>query len=91
MKPALVLYEYPLNESIRTMLRLEHLLDRLDQLVPRDEAVDHHFALLTPGHFPGFIYTSGVNAGDDLVSLQGFLPFKFKAQVRRFDLFMVIE
>lgn len=47
MKPALVLYEYPLNESIRTMLRLEHLLDRLDQLVPRDEAVDHHFALLT--------------------------------------------
>lgn len=29
------------------MLRLEHLLDRLAQLVPRDTAVDHHFALVT--------------------------------------------
>ena len=29
------------------MLRLEHLFDRLDQLVPRDTAVDHHFALVT--------------------------------------------
>lgn len=47
MKPALVLYEYPFNESIRTMLRLEHLLDRLDQLLPRGEVVDHHFALVT--------------------------------------------
>ena len=27
------------------MLRLEHLFDRLGQLVARDEAVDHHFAL----------------------------------------------
>jgi cell division protein ZapD len=43
----LVLYEYPFNESIRTMLRLEHLFDRLGQLIPRDEAVDHHFALAT--------------------------------------------
>jgi cell division protein ZapD len=43
----LALYEYPLNESIRTMLRLEHLFDRLGQLVPRDAAVDHHFALAT--------------------------------------------
>lgn len=44
---ALVLYEYPFNESIRTMLRLEHLFDRLAQLVPRDEPIDHHFALAT--------------------------------------------
>ena len=29
---ALVLYEYPFNEGIRTMLRLEHLFDRLGQL-----------------------------------------------------------
>ena len=29
------------------MLRLEHLFDRLGQLVPRDSAVDHHFALAT--------------------------------------------
>jgi cell division protein ZapD len=43
----LVLYEYPFNEGIRTMLRLEHLFDRLSQLVPRDAAVDHHFALAT--------------------------------------------
>jgi cell division protein ZapD len=42
-----VLYEFPLNESIRTMLRLEHLFDRLGQLLPRDAAVDHHFALFT--------------------------------------------
>lgn len=45
--PALVLYEYPFNESIRTMLRLEHLFDRLGQLVARDTPVDHHFALAT--------------------------------------------
>lgn len=44
---ALVLYEYPFNEGIRTMLRLEHLFDRLGQLVARDTAVDHHFALAT--------------------------------------------
>jgi cell division protein ZapD len=43
----LVLYEYPLNEGIRTMLRLEHLFDRLGQLVPRSAPVDHHFALVT--------------------------------------------
>jgi cell division protein ZapD len=43
----LLLYEYPFNESIRTMLRLEYLFDRLGQLVARDAAVDHHFALVT--------------------------------------------
>lgn len=43
----MVLYEYPFNESIRTMLRLEHLFKRLDTLARRDEAVDHHFALVT--------------------------------------------
>jgi cell division protein ZapD len=43
----LILYEYPFNEGIRTMLRLEHLFDRLGQLVERDTAVDHHFALAT--------------------------------------------
>jgi len=42
-----ILYEYPFNESIRTMLRLEHLFDRLGQLIVRDAAVDHHFALAT--------------------------------------------
>jgi cell division protein ZapD len=43
----LILYEYPFNESIRTMLRLEHLFDRLGQLIARDAPVDHHFALAT--------------------------------------------
>ena len=43
----MVLYEYPFNESIRTMLRLEHLFDRLTQLIARDTPVDHHFALAT--------------------------------------------
>ena len=43
----MVLYEYPFNEGIRTMLRLEHLFDRLGQLMARDAVVDHHFALAT--------------------------------------------
>ncbi len=43
----MVLYEYPFNESIRTMLRLEHLFDRLGRLLARESALDHHFALLT--------------------------------------------
>ncbi len=43
----MVRYEYPFNESIRTMLRVEHLFDRLAQLMPREAAVDHHFALVT--------------------------------------------
>jgi len=43
----LVLYEYPFNESIRTMLRLEHLFQRLGELMSRETAVDHHFALAT--------------------------------------------
>jgi len=44
---ALILYEYPFNESIRTMLRLEQLFDRLGQLMEREAALDHHFALVT--------------------------------------------
>jgi cell division protein ZapD len=42
-----ILYEYPLHERVRTYLRLEHLFKRLNQLVTRDEAIDHHFALVT--------------------------------------------
>ena len=41
----MVLYEYPFNEGIRTMLRLEHLFKRMTELVARDAAVDHHYAL----------------------------------------------
>ena len=43
----MILYEYPFNESIRTMLRLEHLFDRLGQLIAREAPVDHHYALAT--------------------------------------------
>ena len=48
-RPALplIVYEYPLNESMRTMLRLEHLFDRLGQLIEREAPVDHHHALAT--------------------------------------------
>ncbi|QTD46112.1 cell division protein ZapD [Ottowia testudinis] len=43
----MILYEYPFNERIRTYLRLEHLFGRLGQLLARDAALDHHFALIT--------------------------------------------
>ena len=43
----MVLYEYPFNESIRTMLRLEHMFDRLGQLMARTTTIDHHYALAT--------------------------------------------
>lgn len=42
-----MIYEHPFNEGIRTMLRLEHLFDRLGQLAPRETAVDHHYAIAT--------------------------------------------
>ncbi len=44
---SVILYEYPFNERIRTYLRLEHLFRRLGQLVGRDDALDHHYALST--------------------------------------------
>ena len=43
----MILYEYPFNERIRTYLRLEQLFKRLGELVSRDAAMDHHFALVT--------------------------------------------
>ncbi len=43
----MILYEYPFNERIRTYLRLEHLFLRLQELVSRSSALDHHFALTT--------------------------------------------
>jgi len=42
-----ILYEYPFNERIRTYLRLEHLFLRLGTLIPREDPLDHHFALST--------------------------------------------
>ncbi len=43
----MILYEYPFNERVRTYLRLEHLFERLGQLIERDDAMDHHFAFVT--------------------------------------------
>ena len=42
-----ILYEYPFNERIRTYLRLEQLFHRLAELVARDHALDHHYAIAT--------------------------------------------
>ena len=43
----MILYEYPFNERIRTYLRLEQLFRRLGELIPRQQPLDHHFALVT--------------------------------------------
>ncbi len=43
----MILYEYPFNESMRTMLRLEHLFKRMSTLMWRESAIDHHYALST--------------------------------------------
>lgn len=43
----MILYEHPFNERVRTYLRLEHLFLRFDELITREHAVDHHFALTT--------------------------------------------
>jgi cell division protein ZapD len=44
---AVILYEYPFNERIRTYLRLEHLFRRLGELVKRESPTDHHYAITT--------------------------------------------
>lgn len=43
----MILYEYPINERIRTYLRLEHLFHRLGELVVREHPIDHHYAITT--------------------------------------------
>lgn len=43
----MILYEYPLNERVRTLLRLEDLFERLGVFAGRDDAIDHHVALVT--------------------------------------------
>jgi cell division protein ZapD len=42
-----IIYEYPLNERIRTLLRLEDLFERSRNFIQRTEPHDHHVALLT--------------------------------------------
>ena len=43
----MITYEYPFNERIRTLLRLEDLFDRARFFLARHDALDHHAALLT--------------------------------------------
>lgn len=43
----MILYEYPFNERIRTLLRLEDLFDRLEYFFAQDAAPAHHVALTT--------------------------------------------
>jgi len=38
-------YEFPLNERVRTMLRLEDLFSRINRFIDSDESPDHHAAL----------------------------------------------
>jgi cell division protein ZapD len=44
---AVITYEYPLNERIRTLLRLEDLFERSRHFIARTDPHDHHVALLT--------------------------------------------
>lgn len=41
----MICYEFPLNERVRTLLRLEDLFNRLYQLMKGSEHCDHHVAL----------------------------------------------
>ena len=43
----MILYEYPFNERIRTLLRLEDLFERLHFFADREHAFEHHAALVT--------------------------------------------
>src|SRR6185369_14756328 len=45
--PPLIVYEYPLTERIRTLLRLEDLFERARHFLSLDDPLEHHAALLT--------------------------------------------
>jgi cell division protein ZapD len=45
--PEYILYEYPFNERVRTLLRLEDLFDKLRYFCAQSHAYCHHTALLT--------------------------------------------
>jgi cell division protein ZapD len=46
-EPQFTSYEFPLNERIRTLLRLEDLFSKFEFFVYQDHRLDHHSALLT--------------------------------------------
>ena len=43
----MISYEYPLNEKVRTLLRLEDLFARMAYFSEHDQSMDHHAALST--------------------------------------------
>jgi cell division protein ZapD len=43
----MICYEHPLSERIRTLLRLEDLFDKMAFFSAKDEATEHHCALVT--------------------------------------------
>jgi cell division protein ZapD len=45
--PPVIVYEYPLNERVRTLLRLEDLFERVRFFLARQEPLEHHAVLIT--------------------------------------------
>ncbi len=43
----MIIYEYPFNERIRTLLRLEDLYERFQYFLAQDHSLPHHIALST--------------------------------------------
>lgn len=43
----MITYEYPLNERVRTLLRLEDLFEKITHFAAATRSVEHHVALLT--------------------------------------------
>ncbi len=43
----MIVYEYPLHERVRLYMRVDHMSKRLAELLTRQTALDHHFALQT--------------------------------------------
>ncbi len=43
----MISYEFPLNEKVRTLLRLEDLFARMVHFTEKETGIDHHAALLT--------------------------------------------
>lgn len=43
----MIRYEFPLNERVRTLMRLEDIYRRARHFVAREHAMDHHIALLS--------------------------------------------
>ena len=44
--PSVIIYDYPLSEQVRTFLRLKALFRRAFYFIEREEAFDHHAALM---------------------------------------------